>query len=111
MSSPRPETIEEAEVVLHLEVDVVGENHAAFIDFCRRAFPIYESLGGNRMVLYEDKKNSNRFNEIAYYRTEADFQRGEYAVVHDPVQSALIKEWRSLLKGPPKVTTWLLRKP
>lgn len=35
-----------------LEVEVLQESRAAFIDFCRRAFPVYESIGGTRMALY-----------------------------------------------------------
>ncbi len=100
------EKIEEAEAILHLEVEVAQENRARFLDFCRKAFPVYESVGGTKMVLYEDKQKTGHFNEVAYYRTTADFQRSEDAIKNDPVQSALIKEWRSLLKNPPKVTSW-----
>ena len=103
----QPERIEEAGVVLHLEVDVAPEQRAKFLDFCRRAFPVYESVGGTKMALYEDKSNPNRFDEVGCYETLADYQRGEDAIRNDPVQSALIKEWRTLLRASPKVSIFV----
>ncbi|MBI5594924.1 MAG: hypothetical protein HY928_02420 [Elusimicrobia bacterium] len=93
-----------AEVVLHLLIEVAPEKRAAFLAFCRRAFPVYESGGGCRMALYEDLSAPGRFDEVGYYLTQADYERGEKAIQEDPAQAALIKEWRSLLKGPPKVS-------
>lgn len=102
----RPETIEEAGVVLHLEVEVAEGDRARFLDFCRRAFPVYESVGGCRMALYEDRSARGRFDEVGYYAAEGDLERAEAALRDDPTQAALIKEWRSLLKGAPKVTVY-----
>lgn len=93
----------EPEVVLHLNVEVSAENRERFFDFCRRAFPVYESGGGCRMALYEDLSSPGRFDEVGYYASVADYERGERAIQEDPEQAALIKEWRSLLKGPPQV--------
>ena len=84
--------IEEATVVLHLEIEIAEENRSKFFDFCRRAFPIYESVGGCKMALYENKSNPGRFDEVGYYKTLENYQRGEYAIKNDPLQSALIKE-------------------
>lgn len=94
----------DAEVVLHLLIEVEPGKRDAFLSFCRRAFPVYESGGGCRMALYEDLSSAGRFDEVGYYLTQADYERGEKAIQEDPAQVALIKEWRGLLKGPPKVS-------
>lgn len=107
MSLP-PESIAEAEVVLHLEIEVAGKDRARFLDFCRRAFPVYESTGGCRMALYEAAPG--RFDEVGYYRTPADYRRGENAIKNDPAQAALIREWRALLKAPPRVAVYARRR-
>lgn len=99
-----PALIAEAEVILHLNVEVPRAKRAQFLDFCRRAFPIYERIGGNRMFLYEDAANSGHFDEVGYYRTAADYSRSEDAIKNDPVQAGLIREWRGLLSAPPKVS-------
>lgn len=99
-----PETITDAAVVLHLEVEVDAPRRGDFLDFCRRAFTVYESVGGCRMALYEDSAKTGRFFETGYYRTEADYARAERALEADPVQAALIKEWRALLSAPPRVS-------
>lgn len=98
--------IEEAEVVLNLELEVAPENRQRLLEFCRRAFPIYESGGGTLMMLYEDVANPERFNEVGYYRTWSEYKQGEAAIKNDPVQSALIAEWRVLLKQPPRVSVY-----
>ncbi len=103
---PAPSAIDEAQVVLNLELEVAPENRQRLLDFCRRAFPVYESLGGSLFVLYEDAASPERFNEVGYYRTGADYKRGEAAIKNDPVQSVLIAEWRSLLKQPPRVSVY-----
>lgn len=102
--SPPPWLIEDAAVVLHLHVEVAQEKRKQFFDFCHRAFPIYESIGGNRMFLYEDASAPGHFDEVGYYRTQDDYRRSEDAIKNDPVQAKLISEWRSLLSSPPKVT-------
>ncbi|TBR25884.1 hypothetical protein EPO15_01380 [bacterium] len=94
----------EAAVVLHLEVEVEPARREEFRAFCRRAFPVYESVGGCRMALYEDPAKPGRYFETGYYKTMADYRRGEAALESDPAQAALIKEWRALLKGPPRVS-------
>ena len=109
--NPAPELIAQAEVVLHLNVEVSPENRERFLDFCRRAFPVYESVGGAAMALYEDLAAPGRFDEVGYYRTEEDYRRGEAAIKDDPVQAALIREWRGLLESPPKVTVQRRRQP
>ena len=105
MSAPEL-NIAGVEVVLNLEIEVAPENRARLFDFCRRAFPVYESVGGNRMALYEDAARPGRFNETGYYRTMEDYKRGEDALKNDPAQVRLIAEWRSLLNSPPKVTVY-----
>lgn len=103
MTQP-PDALSEAAVVLHLEVEVADGRREDFLAFCRRAFPVYESVGGCRMALYEDPAKPGRFFETGYYRTEADYARAERALHEDPAQAALIKEWRALLAGPPRVS-------
>lgn len=98
-----PRAISDAEVVLHLEVEVAAGRREDFLEFCRRAFPVYESVGGCRMALYEDPAKPGRFFETGYYRAEADYARAERALTGDPAQAALIKEWRALLSAPPRV--------
>jgi|CXWL01.1.fsa_nt_gi hypothetical protein len=99
-----PEFISDAEVILHLNVEVSEAKRTQFLDFCRRAFPIYESIGGNRMFLYEDTSNPGHFDEVGYYRTADDLRRSEDAIKKDPVQVELIREWRALLNSSPRVT-------
>lgn len=99
----RPEAIADAAVVLHLRVEVAPDKRAAFLEFCRRAFPVYESVGGTRMALYEDPARPGLFDEVAYYASDEDLRRSEAALESDPVQAALIREWRTLLKAPPQV--------
>ena len=96
-------SLDDAQVVLNLEIEVPLENRERFFDFCRRAFPVYESVGGCRMLLYEDVSRPGRFNETGYYRTMEDYKRGESALKNDPAQARLIEEWRSLLAGAPQV--------
>lgn len=103
MKNP-PEALADAAVVLHLDVEVAPERRAEFLGFCRRAFPVYESVGGCRMALYEDPAKPGRFFETGYYRTMEDYRRAERALSEDPAQAALIKEWRALLQGPPRVS-------
>ena len=107
MTSKPPDKIAEAKVVLHLEVEVEQKDRPRFLRFCRKAFPVYESVGGNRMALYEDRAKPGRFDEVGYYKTLADYRRSEAAIRNDPVQAALIKEWRSLLKAPPEVSVFV----
>lgn len=101
---PPPEALGDAAVLLHLDVSVAPERRAEFLAFCRRAFPVYESVGGCRMALYEDPALPGRFIETGYYRTMDDYRRAERALSDDPAQASLIKEWRALLKGPPRVS-------
>ena len=105
MSAPLS-SIDDAQAVLTLEIEVPAEYRERFFDFCRRAFPVYESVGGCRMALYEDASRPGRFNEVGYYRTMDDYKRGEDALTGDPAQARLIAEWRSLLGGPPKVSVY-----
>lgn len=106
-----PVAIADAGVVLHLDVTVEERRREDFLAFCRRAFPVYESVGGCAMALYEDPARPGRFFETGYYRTEADYARAERALEEDPVQAALIKEWRALLSAPPHVSVVRRRPP
>lgn len=108
MSDAPPRGPDAAEVVLHLEVE--PRDPKALADFCRRAFPVYESVGGCHMALYEDRARPGVFDEVGYYLTAADLARAEKALTEDPAQAALIKEWRALLKGPPRVRVFERRK-
>ena len=72
-----------APVVLHLEIEVAPEKRDAFLAFCRKAFPVYEKTGGCRMVLYEDRSNPNRFDEVGYYDSMEDYDRSERAIEED----------------------------
>jgi hypothetical protein len=108
MNAPKS-IMDGSEVVLHLEIEVPPENRERFFDFCRRAFPVYEGAGGTKMVLYEDAAHPGRFDEVGYYRTMADYERGENAIKTDPAQVRLIEEWRALLRSAPKVTVYRRR--
>ncbi|MFI5360681.1 MAG: hypothetical protein ACHQ49_01825 [Elusimicrobiota bacterium] len=103
MSASKP-SFAEADVVLTLAIDVSPEKRGLLLDFCRRAFPVYESVGGCAMALYEDASRPGRFNEVGYYLTMEDYRRGEDAIRNDPEQARLIAEWRSLLSAPPDVS-------
>jgi len=104
-----PATLEDAAVVLHLLIEVAPDRRADFLAFCRRAFPVYESVGGLRMALYEDAADPNKFDEAGYYASMDDYRRSEAALESDPAQAALIREWRALLKGPPQVRVFVRR--
>jgi hypothetical protein len=93
--------IDDAQVVLHLECE--PRDPEALKEFCRRAFPVYESLGGCCMALYESRERPGCFDEVGYYQSEADYLRAEKALEQDPQQVALIREWKALLKTAPKV--------
>lgn len=103
MSPSAPAVLEEAAVVLHLHVRVLPGRREEFLAFCRRAFPVYESVGGLRMALYEDERQPGWFDEVGYYRSMDDYRRSEAALESDPAQAALIREWRGLLVSPPDV--------
>lgn len=109
MNAPAPAALDDAQVVLHLQVTAAPGRREEFLAFCRRAFPVYESIGGLRMALYEDAGDANRFDEAGYYRTMEDYRRSTAALESDPAQAALIKEWRSLLAGPPEVRVFIRR--
>lgn len=102
-AKPAPDRLADAEAVLYLEIDVEDPNRERFLDFCRRAFPVYESVGGTRMALYEHEVRPGRFVEVGYYRSLEDYRRSEAALEQDPRQAALLKEWRGLLKEAPRV--------
>jgi hypothetical protein len=106
-----PQKIEETEVVLHLLIEVAPEDRSLLLDFCRKAFPVYESIGGLRMALYADARDPNRFDEVGYYRSMDDYRRSEAALDADPEHAALIREWRALLKGPPAVSLFTRQPP
>ena len=55
------------------------------------------------MALYEDRAQPSHFDEVGYYASEEDYERSEKAIEEDPVQRALLEEWKSLLAGPPTV--------
>ena len=104
VTRPAPEKSSDAEVLLRLEVQVPPEKREDFLAFCRRAFPVYESIGGCRMALYEDRDRPGCFDELGWYATAEDLDRAETALREDPVQAALIRQWRGLLSAPPKVS-------
>lgn len=104
MTRNAPKTLEESEVILRLGVEVAEDNRPRFLAFCERAFPIYESYGGCRMMLYADNAHPGRFDEVGYYATLEDYRRSEKAIEEDPVQAGLIKEWKTLLEKPPTVS-------
>ncbi|MBI4055135.1 MAG: hypothetical protein HY402_03265 [Elusimicrobia bacterium] len=101
--------LDDVEVVLYLEVEVEELNRKKFLEFCKKAFPIYESSGGTKMMLYEDINKPGHFNEVGYYKSLKDYKRSEKAIQSDPAQSKLIQEWKSILKGPPKVSIYQKR--
>ncbi|MBI3565657.1 MAG: hypothetical protein HY079_10715, partial [Elusimicrobia bacterium] len=84
-----PATIDDAAVVLHLFVRAAPGRRGDFLAFCRRAFPVYESVGGLRMALYEDSGDPDAFDEVGYYATMDDYRRSTAALESDPAQAAL----------------------
>ena len=103
-----PHRLDDAAVVLHLLVEVPPGGEGALRAFCERAFPVYESVGGCRMVLYQDAHDPVRFDEVGYYRTLEDYRRSEAALTSDPQHAAFIAEWRQLLAAPPVVKLFVL---
>lgn len=95
--------IDQAVVVLHLHIRVAEANRAAFLDYIREAFPIFEAGGECQGAVYAHAGDPELYDEVFYYASEAAYEAGEQAIQNDPVQVALLKRWRALLEGPPTV--------
>ncbi|HEY9898898.1 MAG TPA: hypothetical protein V6D00_06920 [Pantanalinema sp.] len=96
-------TLDDAEVILHLHIRIRQEHHAAFAAYVQDAFPVFEASGACKGAVYVSATDPEVFDEVFYYRDEAAYRAGEAALTSDPAQAALLKRWRELLEGPPRV--------
>jgi len=101
-------------IVLHLRIRVEPEppqRREELLAFLRDARDYYEQggdgTGGVRMRLLQDAEDENAFIEVFEYDTIEAYQADEQRVANDPVMKAVLTKWRSLLKGPPKVETYI----
>lgn len=85
--------------LITLSYRVAPEQRELLLAFLRRAFPRYESPGGLRMGLYEDRKEPNRFLELVAYSDEASYAADQKRIEQEPEMQALLAEWRALLDG------------
>lgn len=95
--------IDEAAVVLHLHVRVKQENHEAFWQYIRDAFPVFEAAGDCKGMVYVNVDDPESLDEVFYYSSDAAYQAGERAIRENKAQIALLARWRTLLDGPPRV--------
>lgn len=95
--------IDEAKVVLHLQIRVKAANREAFFAYVRDAFPVFEAGGDCLGAVYAVDGDPDALDEVFYYRTVAAYEAGERAIREDPAQVALLARWRALLEGPPTV--------
>lgn len=94
-------------VVLHLRIKVAPEKREELLTFLRDARDYYQQPGGIRMRLLQDGDDDNALLEVFEYETVEDYQRDEQRVATDPMMRAVLAKWRSLLKGKPKVETYI----
>ena len=94
---------------LHLRVRVAPENRAAFDAFLREAIPFYESPGGIRIRLLEDRTDPTRLIEVVEYDSREAYERDQKRVESDPRMKVYLERWRALLEGPPVVEVYARR--
>ncbi|HEY9842174.1 MAG: hypothetical protein ACAI44_06825 [Candidatus Sericytochromatia bacterium] len=95
--------ISEAAVVLHLHIRVQPEKLTEFWDYVQQAFPVFEARGDCKGMVYAEGDEPGCFDEVFYYQSEAAYLAGEKAIRENPVEIALLAQWRSLLAEAPRV--------
>lgn len=95
-----------AGIELHLRIRVKSGDRDAFFTFLRRAVPFYESPGGIRIRLLEDRDSPERFIEVVEYATERAYRDDQRRVEEDPEMKAYLSRWRGLLAEPPVVEVY-----
>jgi RimJ/RimL family protein N-acetyltransferase/quinol monooxygenase YgiN len=91
---------------LHLRIRVLPQNRAAFDAFLREAIPFYESPGGIRIRLIEDKADATRLIEVVEYASAEVFEADQRRVENDATMREYLARWRALLDGPPVVEVY-----
>ena len=95
-----------AAVELHLRIRVASGDRDAFLAFLRGAVPFYESPGGIRIRLLEDRDDPERFVEVVESATERAYLDDQKRVEEDPEMKAYLSRWRELLAEPPTVEVY-----
>lgn len=95
-----------ARIELHLRIRASAGRREDLIGFLRRAIPFYESPGGIRIRLLEDRSDPDRFIEVVEYAGEEAYRRDERRVASDPEMRRWLDEWRALLAEPPVVEVY-----
>jgi len=93
-------------VEIHLRIRVEPDRRDDLLAFLREAIPFYESPGGIRVRLVERDGDPNRFIEFVEYATEADYERDQHRVEHDPEMKRYLERWRAILAEPPVVEVY-----
>ena len=93
-------------ITLVLAGRVPPGGRAALESFLTEATPFYEAPGGIRVRLLWDRAEPDSFVEIIEYADEAAYAADQHRVDEDPAMAAHLTRWRSLLAGPPTVTTY-----
>lgn len=93
-------------IELHLRIRVSHVRRAEFDAFLREAIPFYESPGGIRVRVLEDRDDPTRLIEVVEYASRADFERDQLRVEQDPRMKGYLERWRALLDGAPVVEVY-----
>ncbi len=93
-------------IELHLRVRVKPGRRADFLVFLREATPFYESPGGIRIRLLEDRSDDHRFIEVVEYADEGAYARDQGRVEQDLVMRGYLERWRALLAEGPGVEVY-----
>lgn len=100
---------EHAPIELHLRVQIPAGTRDRFFTFLHEAIPFYESPGGIRVRLLEDKSDEHRFIEVIEYDSQESFDRDDLRVREDPEMKSMLERWRALLEQPPVVEVYKTR--
>ena len=96
-------------IELHLRIRVPPERRRAFDAFLAEAAAYYESPGGIRIRLLENRSDPADLLEIVEYESMEVFDADQRRVENDPVMRGYLARWRALLDGPPVVEVYEVR--
>jgi quinol monooxygenase YgiN len=96
-------------IQLHLRIRVANAKRDEFLAFLREAIPYYESPGGIRVRLLEDRSDSQRFIELVEYADDATYEADQVRVERDSLMKEYLARWRALLDGPPVLEAYRVR--
>ena len=89
-------------VVLELVVEAIPGREQELLNFLALAFPFYESQGGH-MILLRDEAEPRVFRELGFYASEEEWAQVDRLAREDPRTGEVLRRWRALLSGPPRM--------